>query len=239
MVSSSSSNSGGVRGALLTGATAPNPQVVASFRFGDNSVQSRGPHEFAVAAGTPHRSRGRAQGHLIWDPSYRGRGSAFFSVAPVRLEVTLGEVQWSVGTNQFISCACKPYERIEKIQVVATAANGAPHRLVQWDSLEVTLHHADGRSETHVSSCLPRVSTAQPPRRSVRSKPTSSAGALQQFAEITPVGGCVTGMQLRGVVRLKAGDPGTGAAPLRADDLQGRVLVFTNRAGRRRTIAKG
>lgn len=233
MASSSSSNSGGLKAALFTGATSPKPQVVASFRFGDNSVRPAGASEYTLIGDTLQQSRSRTEGHLIWDPSYGAHGGAFFSVAPVQLEVTSGGAQWSVGTNQFIGCSCKPYEKIEKVQVVATAASGKPHRLVQWDVIEVTFHHADGRRESHVSACLPRVSTSQQARRSIRSMQASSK-ALQQFAEFTPMGGQVTGLQLRGVVTLKAADSQTANAPLRADDLQGRILVFTNRAEHRR-----
>ncbi|MDB5293199.1 MAG: hypothetical protein JWL69_4440 [Phycisphaerales bacterium] len=236
MDSSSSSNAGGALFALLTGATAPKPHVVASFQFGDNRVGTRGSHEYMVSAGQPNEARGAAKGHLIWDPSYLS-GNAFFSVASVRLDVSSKGAQWAVGTNRFIGCSCKPFDEIEKIQVVATAANGIPDRLVQWDQLEVTFRHADGRSETHVSSCLPRVCTAQPPRRSARSKLVSSHD-LQQFAEIVPTGGHVTAVQVRGVVTLKAGDDRNGVPKLRADDLQGKVLVFAKNPRSRNGTAK-
>jgi hypothetical protein len=236
MDSSSSSNGGGALFALLTGATAPKPNVVASFQFGDNKGGARGSHEYMVSASQPYQGRGPAKGHLIWDPGYLS-GKAFFSIAPVHLDVSSKGAQWAVGTNRFIGCSCRPFDRIEKIQVVATAANGTPDRLVQWDQLEVTFRHADGRSETHVSSCLPRACTAQPPRRSIRSKSTSSH-VLQQIAEIVPVGGHVTAIQVRGVVTLKVGDDRSGAVKLRADDLQGRVLVFTKNLRGRNGAAK-
>jgi hypothetical protein len=236
MKSSSSSSGEGALFALLTGATAPKPNVVASFQFGDNRVGARGSHEYMVSAGQPNQGRATAKGHLIWDPGYLS-GNAFFSVASVRLDVSSKGAQWAVGTNRFIGCSCMPFDKIDKIQVVATAANGTPDRLVQWDQLEVTFRHADGRSETHVSSCLPRACTAQPPRRSARSK-SASSHVLQQFAEIAPVGGHVTAVQVRGVVTLKAGDGRNGAAKLRADDLQGKVLVFTKNLWGRNGTAK-
>lgn len=239
MDSSSSSGSGGAVFAMLTGAITPGAQVVASFQFGANGMPSRGEHEYMVFAGTPSHVRGRAAGHVIWDPSYTAQngGSTFFSVAPVRLQVSPKGARWSVGTNRFIRCDCKGYEKIEKIQVVAGAASHKPDRLVQWDWLEVTLHHADGRSETHQSSCLPKASTAKPPRRSVRSK-AGATHAPQQIAEITPLSDSVTGVEVRGVITLKAGDPSNGTARLRPGELHGRVLVFTKPVPRRRVAGK-
>lgn len=239
MDSSSSSGGGGALFAMLTGATTPNPHVVASFQFGGNGMTSSGQHEYTVSAGPPRLTKGRAAGHVTWDPSCTGQngGSAFFSVAPVRLHVTPKAAQWSVGTNRFIRCACKRYEKIEKIQVVAAAASRKPDRLVQWDWLEVTLHRGDGSSETHWSTCLPKASTARPPRRSVSSK-AKGTFIRQQIAEIKPLGGDVTGVEVRGVVTLKAGDSRNGTIRLRPDELQGRVLVFTKPTRQRRIAAK-
>lgn len=239
MDSSSSSGSGGVLFAMLTGATTPSPQVVASFQFGGNGAPSSGNYEYMVSAGPAHPAGGHAAGRVIWDPTYTGQngGSALFSIAPVRLQVSPKVVQWSVGTNRFIRCACKGYDKIEKIQVVAAAANRARDRVVQWDWLEVTFHHADGRSDTHLSSCLPKASTAWPPRRSVRYK-SPGASLCHQIAEITPIGGNITAVEVRGVITLKAGDRRNGATRLQPGELQGRVLVFTKPLQRRRSAAK-
>ena len=59
MDSSSSSGSGGVVFAMLTGATTPSPQVVASFQFGGNGVPSSGQYEYRVSAGSPRQAGGR------------------------------------------------------------------------------------------------------------------------------------------------------------------------------------
>lgn len=238
MDSSSSSGNGGAVFSLFTGATTVNAQVVASFQFGGNGVASSGHYEYAVSGGPPGQAKNRAAGHVVWDPSYDGRngGSNLFSVAPVRLRVGSKAVQWSVGTNRFIRCACKEYEKIEKIQVVAAADSRAPDRLVQWDRLEVTFHHADGRRDTHHSDCLPKASTARPPRRAVGSK-NKAGQVLQQIAEITP-SGHVTAVEVRGVITLRAGDPSNGTARLCPGELQGSVLVFTKPTRRSRNTAK-
>lgn len=235
MNSSSSSGNGGAVFAMLTGATTPRPQVVASFQFGGNGMRSTGQYEYMVSASPEQQAGGRATGHLTWDPTYTGQtgGSAVFSVAPVRLEVGPKRARWSVGTNPFIRCACKGYQKVEKIQVVASAAGPKPDRVVQWDWLEVTLHHANGRSETHQSTCLPKASTARPSRRSVGSKAVATH-ARQQIAEIKPLGGDVTGVEVRGVITLKAGDARNGTTRLKPSELQGRVLVFTKPVQRRR-----
>ena len=238
MDSSSSSGTGGALFSMLTGATAPNPQVVASFQFGANGMPSGGQYEYMVSAGSSRQAASRVGGHVIWDPSYSDRngGGPVFSVAPVRLQVSPKAVQWSVGTNRFIRCACKGYEQIEKIQVVAASDSRAEDRLVQWDWLEVTFHRANGRSDTHWSDCLPKASTARPPRRSVHSKAKRNH-IRQQIAEIIPTGGDITAVDVRGVITLKAGDQRNGTTRLEPGELQGRLLVFT-KATRRRAAAR-
>lgn len=226
----SSSSSGHLAATLISGATSAAPHLVASFRVGDNSADPDGQHEYLLADGEGEQARTLARGHLTWDPAYAGTSSPFFSVAPVYLDVMPGEVRWSVGTADFIPGLCKPYHRIEKIQVLALTGKDVPEGLVQWESIKVTFHYADGRHESYNSPCLPRASMAQSFRRPAGAPRSQTDTGRQQYAQISANGADVRRVQIRGQVTLRANDGGQATAALRPDDLQGKILVFTDAA---------
>ena len=220
---------------LMMGATSPNPQVVADFRVGDNSSGADGLAEYLIGDGGGGHA---ARGHLTWDPGHGPGGTEpFFSVAPVRLDVSPAGCRWSVGTTDYIGFEAVPYKTIEKVQVVARSANKSQQRLLQWDALEVTVSYADGRLDVYQPPCLPRVSDARQLRRGAYAPAGAPGGAgedgaaaLQQFTEICMHGGDVVGLKVRGQVTLRANHTRAGASPLGPDDLQGRILVFTDAA---------
>lgn len=218
----SSSSSGEIAFYMLTGKTAPDPDIVALFRIGDNDAKVSGAHEYVLCDGRGEDSGVLARGHLTWDPAYSAGRAAFFTVAPVRLDVGPQGVQWSVGTSEFIAGPFPRSRRIDKIQIAASAADAAPGRLVIWDWIEVTLQFEGGHHETHASPCLPKVSTTHPTRRAAGAPPAHGR-ALQQYVEICLHAEHVVGLQIRGQVTLRASHD---SAPLGPDDLEGKVLVY-------------
>jgi hypothetical protein len=168
-------------------------------------------------------------GHLTWDAAYDVySGGDFFSVAPIRLRMDAEQIRWSVGTADFIARPSVPFRRISKIQVVAAAAGEVLDALVRWDLLHVKFHGTDGSGQSHASSCLPRASSQIEVRRAVSGSGGSgaSAGIRQQYAEIIGPRGAV-GFELKGQVTLQARGGARRIAPLPADGLQGKVLIFT------------
>src|SRR5690349_9113353 len=224
--SSSSSAQAGVSISLITGATSPGPHLVAEFRIGGKDEHANDSYQYHLCSGGTATIFPMVGGHLTWDPTYNGSGSGFFSVAPVRLEVTPQTVKWAVGTSAFIETIPKPFWKIDKLQVCASAVRAAGDRSVQWDALEMILLHADGYGEKCVSQCLPRVSTRHGTRRSAFAPNAAATALLQQFAEISPNRGDVISVQLRGTVTLRADE--REKAALLPDDLCGRVLVFVD-----------
>src|SRR6266581_1717948 len=132
-MSSSSSGNGAPIFALLNGDVSGTPDVVASFRVGDNSMRPEGLPEFMVSDASGATAGRASAGHITWDSSYGAtEGGEFLSVAPVRmhLDMVAGQVRWSVGTTDFISCDCKRFRRITKLQVLATATTDVLDGLV-------------------------------------------------------------------------------------------------------------
>jgi hypothetical protein len=228
-MSSSSSDNEMPEITLITGAGSADPDVVATFRVGDNSMRPDGVAEFTVV----DRARSLIGagplpgGHITWDASYDGTGE-FFSVAPVRLRIDSGRISWSVGTADFITSPVGPYRRIAKVQVLAAAAGDVWDGLVQWDSLQVTFRGDDGRAARHASPCLPKAWSRATLRRASFAGDGGNAGAVmrQQFAEIISPRGTV-GFELKGQVTLRAVGGSDQSSLLSADALLGKVLVFT------------
>lgn len=215
---------------LLNGETSPGASICACLRVGDHEGPPPLPELLISDAG-----RREAHGRLVWDPDHRrhGRGSRFFSVAAVRLDLKPdGECLFSVGTGDYVSLATSPFRWVEKVQVAAAAGTDAPGRALQWDWLELTFRSADGATETRPSSCLPKVVTGARARRSAQSKHGGTA-PRQQFAEISTGTRDVVELSLRGQVTLRANEASTGASPLGPEDLLGRILVFTDAPARR------
>jgi hypothetical protein len=156
----------------------------------------------------------------------------------VRLDVKSdGECRLAVGTGDYIRLSTAPYRWIDRVQIAAVAGTDALERTLQWDLIEVAFRYADGRTETRRSNCLPRVATGAGLRRSAQA-PGAGAGALaaagaaaglsQQFTEVVIGSRDVVEMKLRGQVTLRANDAAAVASPLGREDLQGKILVFTD-----------
>jgi hypothetical protein len=189
--------------------------------------------EYAITNGGPQPL---AQGRLTWDPTHvDGEADALHSVALVRFQLQPGLCRWSVGTSPFIECVPGPYRAIEKLQIVAGVRRVNAHRIVQWESAEITLHYADGRREEIPLAALPRAASGRATRRSVYvQEPAQGAGTgdntmLHQYAEVSAISDAVVGVTVTGQVLLRANDSLAGAAVLQPDDLQGRVVVFAQR----------
>src|SRR4051812_26329192 len=144
MAASSSRSSSSV--ALLTGEPPADQEstVAAAFRTGANGAED-GAAEYVITNGG---TKPLAQGRLTWDPTHAAvTTSALHSVALVRFQLLPGVCRWSVGTSPFIECVPGQYTGIDKVQIVAAVRRDSAHRVVQWDSAEVTFHFGDGRSE--------------------------------------------------------------------------------------------
>jgi hypothetical protein len=220
--------------ALLNGHTSADPYVEAYLTVGDRDGRDRSIPQFTLRDAA-HAAHGR----LTWDADHVRNGSAspFFSVAPVRLDVKAdGECLLAVGTADFVRLQTRPYRWIDSVQVAALAGTAEPGRVLQWDLIELVFCYADGRTETCKSNCLPGVATGSRVRRAAQA--AGSAADLQpaqhprQYAEITTGTRDVVGIRLRGQVTLRAND-GPAAFPLRPEDLQGQVAVFTDASPRR------
>ena len=223
----SSSSAGGLSPfTLLTGETSPNADVVASFKLGDAVGGGRRGEQYMV---TTESTEGRASavGHLIWDPTFSYQDPSLFSVAPVRLDISSGKVSWSVGTNEFLCCTCKPYREIEKVQVAAMATREATEYLVQWDMIELRYLYDDGRSERQISTCLPKAAGGMKIRRSAINLASASTPFLQQIAEVSLAGAGITRLQLRGQVTLRSTSQSVPKRRPGPDELQGKVVLFT------------
>jgi hypothetical protein len=212
---------------LLNGAMSPNPFVAASLQVGDNGTptDSRFSPEFTILS-----QRDKAHGRLIWDPDHRRNGTAspFFTVAPVRFQLKPHECLLSVGTGDYLRTTTAPFRRIERIQIGAISGTHLPSRTITWDFLEIDFTDANGRTETHRSNCLPRVSSTPPLRRSVQADDRPREHP-QQFTEISARSREIVEIKIRGQVTLRANDQSADARyPLLAEDLQGRIQVFTD-----------
>jgi hypothetical protein len=213
--------------ALLNGDTSSNPSVFACLRVGDYGAAPHLLPQFSITDSAQRAAHGR----LTWDADHRHHGgsSPFFSVAPVRLDMKAdGECLLSVGTGDYVRLVTEPFRWIERVQVAAVAATCAPERALQWDALEVVFCYADGRNETCSSSCLPRAITGSRGRRAAQSPAQIKATPPRQFADIATGSREVVGVRIRGQVTLRANDSPVAASPLAGEDLQGRILVFTD-----------
>lgn len=230
-MASSSPSRGVVSYTLLTGNTSPGSQFMASFRVGDNSSAKGSLHEYML---TEAEKGPKSQGQLVWDASHTSADSPFASVAQVILDVRPDRVKWAVGTSGFISIDPDHktrYKHIKKLEIAAATGTRERDRLVQWDLLEVTFFcDGQGYFETFSSPCLPRVATAPPShsRRGAHAEEEIKERGFQQFVEICPNDDNVTRVHVRGQVTLRANCSGGGRSELNADDLRGRVLVFTD-----------
>lgn len=217
--------------ALLNGEASSNPSVFACFRVGDHGSAPDLSPQFTIA----DACRRAAHGRLTWDAGHRlnGQTSAFFSVAPVRLDVKAdGECLLSVGTGDYVRLVTEPFGWVERVQVAAIAGTCAPERAMQWDSIEVIFRFADGTNETCTSSCLPRVVTGSRLRRAAQACGAAPARPPRQFADIATGARDVVGVSVRGQVTLRANESPGAASPLAADDLMGSILVFTDSTAR-------
>jgi hypothetical protein len=212
---------------LGPGAT-ESPTIAATFRYGSNECDSDTSDEFSVA---DERRGPGPLGHLTWDPAYKLRGGSFYSVALVRLEVSLQAYRWSVGTSDFIEVETEDtdpalYCSISKVQIVAMTTGTRPNRIVKWNSAEVTFIHKDGFFDTYQSHCLPRADNLQRRRTSTTSSLKDSHAVFAQYAEIAASTDDVTALRVVGQVTLCATDP-PGERRLEPDHLQGKILVYT------------
>jgi hypothetical protein len=213
--------------ALLNGAMSSHPFVTASLQVGENAsgVNSDQSPQYAVSS-----SRESAHGRLVWDADHRRNGltSPFFTVAPVRFHLKRDECLLSVGTADYLRASIAPYSWIERIQVGAITRTSAPSRTITWDFIEIDFCYRNGKNETHRSDCLPRVTTAAPVRRALQAQ-TPRGSCPQQFTEISTHSREIVEIKLRGQVTLRANDHVSAPTwPLLAEDLQGRIHVFTD-----------
>ena len=225
---SSSPSKGVVSAGLLTGDTSPGSRFIASFRVGDNSARPDGVHEYQLAES---EGGAKALGHLVWDANHDTADSPFGTVAHVILDVKADRVKWSVGTSDFISIMPNPkFKSIRKIEIAAGTGTRELHRMVRWDSIDVTFFcDGQGYYEHFSSPCLPAVaSTHAKSRRAAHAEDAQETGPLQQFVEICPNDDNVTRVHIRGQITMKANSVGTGHSELNPDDLFGKILVFTD-----------
>lgn len=226
---SSSPSRGVVSVRLLTGDTSQGSRFIAAFRVGDNSARPDGIHEYLLAESD---GGDRALGSLVWDASHDTPDSAFFSVAQVILDVTAERVAWAVGTSDFISIVPNPkFKNISKVEIAAAVGSHHLNRMVRWDSIDVTFFcDGQGYYEHFSSPCLPHlaVTPAKPRRAAQAGNEEQGTGALQQFVEILPNDDNVTRVHIRGQITLRANSAGTSRSGLKADDLQGKIVVFTD-----------
>ena len=217
--------------ALLNGSSSGDPFVTAYLTVGDGRGRDGSVPQFSL------RDAGRAEAHgrLTWDADHdrNGGDSPFFSVAPVRLDLKAdGECLLAVGTADFVRLMTRPYQWIERVQVAALAATATPGRVLQWDLIDLVFCHADGRTETCRSHCLPRVASGAGLRRPSQA-PQSLGGQLhQQYAEVATGSRDVVGIRLRGQVTMRANEDPGPAFQLGPEDLRGQISVFTDAASR-------
>ena len=212
--------------ALLNGEMTPHPFVAASLQVGDSTADSLLSPQYAIAG-----QRETAHGRLVWDADHRRNGleSPFFSVAPVRFQLKPDECLLSVGTADYLRTSVAPYQWIDRVQIGALTSTAAPARTITWDFIEIDFRFRDGRTETHRSNCLPRVTTKAPLRRSLQAQEPSRSYP-RQFTEISTHSKDIVEVKVRGQVTLRANDQTNDAFPLLAEDLQGRIHVFTDNA---------
>ena len=217
--------------ALLNGDASAEPCVAAYFAVGDRYDGATLP-QFSLRDAALRSAHGR----LTWDPDHARGGSAspFFSVAPVRLDMkSTGECLLSVGTADYVTLLTRPYRWIEKVQVTAAAGTGTPGRSMRWDLIEILFCYADGRTETCRSTCLPSVATGLRLRRPAHSSEPLGDLPPRQYTEIATGSRDIVGLKLRGQVTLRANETPGAAFPLRPEDLQGQIGVFTDASCRR------
>jgi hypothetical protein len=213
--------------------------LVAQFQVGDNKVSDdpKGA-EFELIKG-----KQRSAGQLVWDPCQARPSGRFASVAPVTLEVTRSGARFAVGTCPFIALPGTgredEYRYINEIWVAAVVDGGQPQRLVQWDSIDFVLIEEDGHREELSSYCLPRAARQQEPRRAATrpAVPEELRPVAAQTGLFQLTGNPIVEFQLRGQVTLRANEvygPAGMRADLRPDDLQGFILVYTDKVKPRR-----
>jgi hypothetical protein len=217
--------------ALLNGQPSAGPCVAAYLNVGARDGDGISVPQFALSDG----GRREAHGRLTWDADHalNGSDSPFFSVAPVRLDMkSSGECLLAVGTADFVRLLTRPFQWIERVQVGALAGTGTPGRALQWDLIELVFCYADGRTETCRSNCLPAVASGARLRRSAQAPQSAARRLLEQYAEIATGTRDVVGLKLRGQVTLRANAGPGMSSPLRPQDLQGRIAVFTDASRR-------
>jgi len=213
--------------ALLNGQTSADPYLAAYLNVGERNAVGLSLPQFSLCDG----ARQEAHGRLTWDADHalNGSDSPFFSVAPVRLDMkSSGECLLAVGTADFVRLLTRPFQWIERVQVAALAGTGTPGRAFQWDLIELVFCYADGRTDTCRSNCLPAVATGASLRRSAQAPQMETDPLPQQYAEVVTGTRDVVALKLRGQVTLRANDGPATASPLRPEDLQGRIAVFTD-----------
>ncbi len=210
------------------GDTSDDPNTVASFRIGDSIASRQSGYEYLLEQQVDDRLEPQASGQLVWDPDYAMHGGPLAATAQVRLDVSASEARWSVGTNAYLISPAARFKFIRKLQIVARAQTQVPHCLVQWDVLEVILHFPGGGKAAYVSPCVPKVVTGGQTRRAEQAPRERPAHFIQQFTEILLHRTDVSNLQVRGLVTLRADKREPRADRLGANDLQGKVLVFTD-----------
>ena len=214
---------------LVNGRTSADAYVAACLNIGGDEGMGSPVPQFRLC----DTDRREAHGRITWDAEHalNGSTSRFFSVAPVRLDVKAsGECLLAVGTADFVRLNARPYRWVERVQVGAAAACGVPGRTFQWDLIELVFCYADGRAETYQSTCLPAVATEGRVRWAAQAPPQQRAELGGQYAEVFTGSRDVVGIRLRGQVTMRANE-GAPASPLRAEDLQGRIAIFTDSSG--------
>jgi len=212
------------------GDTSGDPDVVASFRIGDSITAGEGGYEFLLEQRVDDRPAAEARGQLVWDPDYALHGGPLLGIAQVRLDISPAEARWSVGTHAYLNAPGKRFKFIRKLQVVARAQTQIPDCRVQWDFLEVIVYFTGGGKAAYVSPCLPKVVTSGQTRRAEQAPQHKPSRFLQQFTEVLLHRRDVSHLQVRGLVTLAAEKREPRAARLGANDLQGKVLVFTDKS---------
>jgi hypothetical protein len=217
--------------ALLNSQPSAEPCIAAHLSVGDQRAEGFSTPQFGLRDAGSEPTYGR----LTWDADHllNGDSSPFFGVATVRLDVkSNGDCLLAVGTSDFVRLQARPYRWIEAVRLGAIAGTGAPGRSIQWDLIELAFCYGDGRVQTCRSNCLPSVTSGARVRRSSQAPGRLADRFPRQFAEVATGSQDVVGVKLRGQVTLRANEAHDVAFPLRPQDLQAHVEVFTDAASR-------